>query len=407
MRRRLNDERGISAVILVVSLLALMGAALISIDYGNTIQTRRHLITATDSTALDRARVENDRANALTGPGPIACPENDWQDYLLRNVGAQGLSGQQCNVYPNGSTGTGYVVVQALKESRTRFGGLFGIGNTNPLSISAAQYGFITAARGLRPMAFCNQNDHIQEWLSIVDPASDGGTEITTTEQAWYNTLPTLEPDDHPTTYVGAGVVHRMWFNRQSDDGACGGAPGNWGWMDFDCIPAIAGSCNNPNPDIQKWLSQGYSGLVTTWNTTNDNPSINPLGNNNGTCDIPDEINPASYGCVNGSDGMRLNSEGPELNTLISNGTHFHVPIFKAVSGSGNNTRFEIYGFLGVRLWGWYKDSTNGYFDMEFFELLNSGACCSPVPSVGAVRGIKLCGVDHDSAAPLSARCGQ
>lgn len=408
MRKRLQEERGVSAVILVVSLIGLMGAALISVDYGNTIQTRRNLITGTDSTALERARFENFRASPLTGPGPIACPEATWTDYLIRNVGTFVAGSESCNVYPDGTTGTGYVVIQANKEARTRFGGIFGIGNTQPLSISAARYGFVTAPRGLRPMAFCNLNHHIQEWMSIVDPASDGGTTITTTEQAWYETLPTLEPAEHPS-YLGAGVVHRMWFNRLASDGACGASPGNWGWMDFDCLPPDAQSCGNPNPDIRSWLDHGYQGTVTTWNTANDNPAINPLGNNNGTCDQDAEISASKWGCVNGTDGIRLNSESSELNMLIANKVRFHVPIFKAVSGGGNNSRYEIYAFLYVQLHGWNKTSDDGYFDMEFFEIsVNSGACCSTTSLPGGnMRGSKLCGVDHDEGAPLSARCGQ
>ena len=408
MRKRLGDERGVSAVILVVSLVGLMGAALISVDFGNTIQTRRNLITGPDSTALDRARVEAFRATPLTGPGPVACPEATWTDYLLRNVGTIVAGSESCNVYPNGSTSTGYVVVQAQKEARTRFGGLFGIGNTHPLSISAAQYGFVTDARGLRPMAFCNLNHHIGEWMSIVDPASPGGNTITDDERAWYNTLPTTEPTEHPS-YLGAGVVHRMWFNRQAADGQCGGSPGNWGWMDFDCLPPDSSSCGNPNPDIRAWLDHGYPGLVTVWRDANDDPAVNPLGNDNGTCDQDPEIGAANYGCVNGTDGMRLNSEASELDTLIANGTRFHVPIFRNVSGSGNNSRYEIVAFLYVRLWSWHKDAVDGYFDLEFFDISsNSGSCCSTVSLPGgSMRGTKLCGVDHDAGATIGARCGQ
>lgn len=398
-------------MIVAVSLIGLMGAAMLSIDYGNTVQTRRNLITGTDSIALERARFENDRAVPLAGPGPIECPAG-WTDYLLRNVGTYVTSSGSCNVYPNGTTSTGYVVVQAQKEARTRFGGIFGIGNTQPLSVSAAQYGFITAARGLRPMTFCDQNDHIQEWLTITSSTSPGGAVITPAEEAWYNSLPTLEPTDHPTQYaaLGAGVVHRMWFSRQGDDGACGGSSGNWGWLDFDCVPAGNNStCGNANADLPPEIHDGWEGPVSTWNSANDAPPVNNLGNSNGRCDIDNEIGPQAYGCVNGVDGMRLQSNGEKdgLDYLKDNGIKFHVPIFKGLTGTGNNSRFEIVGFLGVRLWGWDKVGSDGYFDFEFFELLNTGFCCSPVPTAGAVRGVKLCGVDHDNGAPLSARCGQ
>jgi len=47
-----SSEEGITAVIVAISMVALMAALMLSVDAGNTWQTRRQIITATDPSAL-------------------------------------------------------------------------------------------------------------------------------------------------------------------------------------------------------------------------------------------------------------------------------------------------------------------------------------------------------------------
>jgi hypothetical protein len=438
MRRRVawRSEKGISSVIVAVSLIALFGITMLSVDYGSTVTTRRHLITATDSTALDRARFELFRNPAFAGPGPISCPEAAWVSFLDRNLGTNNYQDQTCNIFPNGSTGTGYVVVDGRTTSQTRFGGLFGIGNTHPYSLSAAQYGFAISAKGLRPFAFCNLNSHVQEWLAATQPGSPGGVNVTAAEVAsWYTANPS--DDVHPL-YTGsgslmgagfpdAGAVHRMYFSKQAGDGACGddAGAGNWGWVDFNCTYEAESSgnyqCGNGNPDLGDWLNDpGYEGDVNVWQPNSALPPPADVDGNQ-VCAEPvggdpfREVGPAR-GCLNGTDGMRMqgNAETSALDYLVNNQVLFHVPIFNHTEGSGNNVKYQIYGFLGVRLWKWAKcvgsacpagHSGDGFFDLEFLSLLTDGKCCSPNPLPGAQKAVRICDVDHDAVASVDARC--
>src|SRR5437867_1812948 len=97
-----KDERGIAAVIVAISLAALFGALLLSVDAGNLWQTRRNLITATDATALDRAREA-----ALNGSS-TAC-SSSWTSLLTSNGGSD-VSPLACST--TGTNDTGYVAIE-------------------------------------------------------------------------------------------------------------------------------------------------------------------------------------------------------------------------------------------------------------------------------------------------------
>jgi hypothetical protein len=385
LKGRFEDERGISTVIVAISLIALFGAAMLSIDYGNTIQTRRNLITGTDATALEQARVE-----AKT---PGAACQLGWTDYLARNVGTfLTTPAPTCIRHPDPAhPGTGWIEVQAYKESQTRLGGLFGIGNTRPWSLSAAQYGFATGVRGLRPMSFCNLNGHIQEWLDIVDLEPDGST-ITPAEQLQYDLLRGLPPTDHPI-YIGAGVVHRMFETKTwGGGGTCpgGGASGNWGWQDFNCENGVSGSCGNNNADLGEWIRDGWDGNVGVF----PGPSS--------ACDDTTDPFTNPGGCLNGTTGSRGNSLDNDLETLIESGIKFYVPIFQNVCCTGQSIHMQVYGFLGVRLWGIGSVKSDPYFDLEFLDILTTGTCCSKTPTGTNLKAVKLCDVDHDPDATSS-----
>src|SRR5437588_688672 len=73
-----------------------------------------------------------------------------------------------------------------------------------------------------------------------------------------YNALPTTDPTNHPT-YAGAGVVHRIFFNKANARG-CGAdaAAGNWGMIDFE--NGANGACLNND------MQYGYFGNLPTCN---------------------------------------------------------------------------------------------------------------------------------------------
>src|SRR5688572_7733199 len=108
MRSKLRQERGISAVIAVISLLGLFGAALLSLDAGNMWQTRRNIIQGTDATALDQA------INAAK-TGATSC--NGTWDVILK-ANSPGATPVSCTFNPDPTVpGVGWIGVEATKEA--------------------------------------------------------------------------------------------------------------------------------------------------------------------------------------------------------------------------------------------------------------------------------------------------
>lgn len=354
MIRVLRDERGVSAVVVAVSLVAVFGAAMLSIDAGNVWQERRNIITATDATALSEAR------DAALSVGSFTC-SGGWQDLLVANAGA-GVTPLACARTPLATGAGGYVSVEAEKPAEVRFGGVFNIGDTTAYSMSAARWLYAYDVSGLRPIGFCMQNQHVQEWLAHVNLGTP---------------LPAPGAPGHPTSYPTTGVVHHMPFVPALGDGLCGSVPGNWGWMDFD-----GGS--NPTGELDTWLRDGFGqNDVRVGDCNSDNAA-------------PAEPCPGNTGAKSALD--------PALTTLI--GKPIAIVVYDSATGTGSNSRFRIAGFLGVKLWGF---SVNGaaatrYMDFEFTRIVvePGRSCCSagwiPAPDLGA-RVVQLCSVDHDSRA--------
>src|SRR5207302_542428 len=106
-----------------------------------------------------------------------------------------------------------------------------------------------------------------------------------------YNALPTTDPTNHPT-YAGAGVVHRIFFNKANARG-CGAdaAAGNWGMIDFE--NGANGACLNND------MQYGYFGNLPTCNVGPGEVGIygpDPVAT---PCPSVDDLN----GCVAGNTG--------------------------------------------------------------------------------------------------------
>lgn len=379
-------------VIIGVSLLAIFSASMLSIDAGNLWQSRRNMITATDATAHQEARVA-----ALDSPD-FACQGGDgaaWVTMLEGNAGT--------DVVPVGcelvevSDGSGYVVVDGKQEVDFRFAPVFGIGDSDAYSMSAAQYGFIDTIReGLRPMGFCIENTDIQEWIN------GGGAG---------------DPEHDP------GVYHLTWTKDAPD--ACGdtSAPGNWGWFDLN-------GHENSNDDEKDWTKNGYQ---------DDNSGGGSGEIAIGGCDTSQERESceSAPGARSGKpDECASGSMGGALSCLVETGEVFWIPIYDLVEcdGGGANCDYHLAQFLGVRLVDFCltsngkcagkqggKDVPEGhpdpdtgnqedFFDFEFVDSIASGSCCrtsAPGDIDTGVRGIEICAVDHDPLGPdvVDERC--
>ena len=395
MRGRLaRDERGVTAVVGVVALLAIFSAATLSVDAGNAWQSRRNLITATDSAAL--AEAGELASQGLSGATPTSCT-GIYNSALTNNAGAD-VYERVCTLYPSAAPGTGYVTVESRKPIDVRFGAVLGLGDTNAYSMSAAMVGFPSGARGLRPMGFCNQNEHVQEWREL------RGRTLTGTDDT-YDMLDDVPEFDsmgrlkHPPfgTYPNqTGVVHRMYFTRSVDDGACGTFSGNWGWLNFDGGTGGAGTT-----EIRDWLEKGYQGSVSIRPDT-----LAPCEGDPGIGDAQD----SEEGCVPATPGELGSSIRRSLESIKDKPIYILVMDDGGCVGGGTTCRFEAWGFLGVIIRGWNLTGLGDkWFDFEFTNIQLSGVCCDAQPGTQdlGVRAIALCAVDHDSAAITAAnRCG-
>ena len=404
LKTRFSQEHGISTVIVAVSLIGLFGAVLLSLDAGNMWQTRRNIITATDATALDRARSEI----LSSGTACSTSTTPTWTDYLIRNAGPIVTGSEQCNVYPGTVTGTGYVTVQAAKNAKTRFGGLFGIGDTQPYSLSAAQIFYPKTVEGLRPIGLCIGDHHIRdEWIpyqnylynhSSPTPSSLRSPEMTPTA---YNNLKNNPADEHPNaSYSDAvDVVHHfVWDKDSSEQNGCGTDPGNWGWQDFDGGGNPSG-CSDPS-GLCYQLVYGYQGQVGI----NDCNADGTTGDN-----CPED--PGSNGGKDGAcSGSAVNNVTEAMRCLI--GKTFPIVVYDQAScpGGGNTCSDRVVGFLSVVLWGFddRQGASPRYLDLEFKNYVVEGICCSTAPNPLGSKAVRLCGVDHDiqSGVTLAQRCG-
>jgi hypothetical protein len=193
--------------------------------------------------------------------------------------------------------------------------------------------------------------------------------------------------------------VHRLFFTKDNPDDCGSDAPGNWGWMDFECNndgDTPSSICGNTNDALKDLIRYGYQ---------------EPVGITD--CDADSDQGGEANDYCNGDTGSSGGSVGDALNDLVTNETEFAIPIFDDVTvTSGNNVYFNMKYFVGVILRG-YKvtgPESDRYFDFEFINLVTSGTCCaSSVPAVDTgIRVVKLCNVDHDtSGLTIEKRCGQ
>lgn len=391
----LREDRGVSAVIVAVSIVAIFGAAMLAVDAGNLWHTRRNAVTSTDAGSL---RAAQDVALDPTLIGGTDCGPN-WLNQLNSNTATAATQPQMsCSAFHPLNTRTGYVTVDGTLRSEAKFGGVLGIGDQRPFSSTSVMFGYVTSILGLRPIGFCNMVDHVQEWLTLqADPTN-------LTKIAFFNDLPTTEPVNpvtgkisHPgsTTVHGptdqpygsainGHVVHRMWLTKDSSTQCGSNTPGNWGFLDFN-------GGDNATNELVDWIINGYPGNVSV--APNDCDATQ-AGNQN--C-------PGSpgFGGGNGKNCDNNNVE-PALTCLV--GKTFPVLIYDGASGTGSGVAYNPFQFLVVKMWG-YDMGNNGtnpdnvYLDLEFINSIVSGICCesnAPNNADTGILGIRICSVDHD-----------
>jgi hypothetical protein len=411
-----REERGVSAVLVGVSLIAIFGAAVLSIDAGSLWATRRNMITATDAAALGQARTYSLNPPAGLTDGP--CPTSLWSTILANNINDTFSTACTLKNISSGG-GAGVVIVSGQARSPAKFSGALGIGDSSAFSQSAAMWGYVPQPSGLRPIGLCTSDPEIQDGLLLGGVTTESHIPGATYPNNYWapdNSQDYAELHGHGPTGATAGVVHHLAFTA-----SCGG-PGNFGWVDLnqyggnhspqlDCSTNgnNNGNCTNENTgDISQWLRNGYYG--------------NNVDLTNSDCDTQDPA--TAQPCV-GDPGTRSDSNtsaamdylvqgtGPSGCTPGAGGTcvPFAVPIilYDTVSGSGSNAQMHLVGVAFVRIWKYNLPNGQGgggrYLDLEFTDGLAQGVCCSASPpnsSSPPLKGERICDVDHDPADPSS-----
>lgn len=374
-RRRIafhKDQRGVTGVVIGVSLMAVFGAAVLTVDAGNMWQTRRNIITGTDAAALSEAA----RASAFTGT-PTGC-STTWASTVTENSGNLSTP-LTCTITVTRYTAAGvpllgYVVVDARKTAATRFGGAIGVGDTAPYSLSAARWGPPNGVVGLRPFGLCEGDTHYQEWLAY---AARG---YPTSPSDPYNQA--RGTADHPL-YTGAGTVHRLFVDNGG--GTCGNAPGNWAWLDYN-------SSSNPTGAQREWWETGYTPIVYIHTGPN--------------CTLAQaQDGDTRDGCIPGNTGNRANSFEDNLSYLKVSGHPVPIMIFSALTGQGQISIFQAVGFLSIIVRGYNVHGSNHWLDLEFVVHNWGGSCCNPDAPDNGTRVVQMCDFDHNPGGTPAVHC--
>ncbi|HLW18157.1 MAG TPA: Tad domain-containing protein [Actinomycetota bacterium] len=406
-----REERGVTAVVVAVCLIAVFGAAVLTVDAGQLWAVRRNAITATDASALSVAR--NFAFNSVANP---QCSSTSWQTVLTNNAG--NTFNSSCSfINVTGDGGAGVVIVNTYKRSNAIFSGALGIGSSAAFAQSAAKWGFITQPTGLRPIALCLTASEVKDGLGNTTPPAAGQ------EQHTHALFPNnYNAPDGSTDYaisIGrgptnatVGLVHHIAFTSDCNGGS---ASGNFGWIDLNNYGAqhspplnCQGACTNQNEgDLANWLMNGYYG--------------NNVDITNSDCDTQA---PGTQGC-NGDTGKKNSSAINSAMQYLQNPSNpggctggasstckpLPIPIILAnnISGSGANGQFSLAGVVFVKIWDWNLSGNDNarFLDIQFVQGLFQGTCCAASPpSNGAppAKGDQICATDHDPVA-VTTRC--
>ena len=214
-RGRIQEERGATAVIVVLSLFALFGMVILTVDVGGLLWARRGMVNASDAAALAAAQ------SCIDTTIPLEFEEG-WADQLATsNADGVVTAGNNISAMPNCHQGrTGYVSVEYTRQWPLFFGGVLGAGNVGQVTTAATA--FWGASGSTAPIP-----------LVIYVTALQG-------------------PCDVPN--VAEGTTCYIW---EANDFGVGG--GNFGFLDVEegwNVPK-AGQCNNSGGanQVEEWIS--------------------------------------------------------------------------------------------------------------------------------------------------------
>lgn len=367
---KLKEDRGVAAVFVAISLFALLGAAVISVDSGSLWTTRRALITGTDAAALAAARYMNASSLAqcldAVGNGSASAAGQEAEFVLKQNQPTATLVTFQ--VSGDCAARVGRVRVQASLEGEVFFARVFGFSDQEVTSASTAQFGAVLALGQLRPVALCRD---------FVAQLAAGG--------------------------VGSKRRHRI--HAATEQGECG-SPNNWGWhwVDFDGRRSVN--------DYRDRLENGFDGVTWLDNpSTSENEAICEPAGGEPPCRPKPVAGPSLAPFGQTLDRLDCRSSSPWETCQV-----LWVGVFDRVPQASSSAEYRFVGFLGVVLRDYSKpgrkdddddddddvDDEDGrgpktrsqWLSLEIVNAQGEG----PIGLIGAgiptVKGTQICGTE-------------
>lgn len=201
-----RDQEGASAVLVVLSLFVLLGAAALAVDAGSLWMTKRNFVADTDAAALAAAMSASKESSCVDA---ATAAESEALSYLGYNQGGS-VAGT-----PSVATSCGddTVTVDFTGQAPMTFAGIFGFSQLDVFSSSTAEFDLDPFSL-LRPLATCVENP-------IVQNAGEG---------------------------AAAEIVTFSGTSKDGDLTSCVTPSGNWGWLCFaeNCGASDDQVCDEP-----------------------------------------------------------------------------------------------------------------------------------------------------------------
>ncbi|MBA3719703.1 MAG: hypothetical protein H0W95_05370 [Nocardioidaceae bacterium] len=284
------EERGAAAILTAILITVLIGFMAFVTDFGMAYANKRGLQNGADSAALAVAQ-----KIALQGSPTASCAQlaTVWDNPSSRAV-AEDYFGRN---RPGGDSAINHfdlvcvddgkqlvVEVGTAQNSPSFFGTLFGQDDVDIEQEAKAVVAPAKSVMGLRPFGVCKG---VADQIIAVPMGN-----------------------------------HTIGLNNI--DFGCGGAPGNWGIIDFN-----GGS--NPTGEAIDWILNGYNGPIS------NSPPLNFSGQ-------PGAPNPGAFEAA--------------MNSVLDD--EIAIPVYDQLTMSGGNAQFRIMGFLAIKICGWKFNNRNG-----------------------------------------------
>jgi hypothetical protein len=292
------DEHGAAAILTAILITVLVGFMAFVTDFGMAYANKRGLQNGADSAALAVAQ-----KIALEGSPTASCAQlaTVWDNPSSRAV-AEDYFGRN---RPGGDSAINHfdlvcvddgkqlvVEVGTSQNSPSFFGTLFGQDDVDIEQGAKAVVAPAKSVIGLRPFGVCN-----------------GVAEL----------------------IIAAPTINHT-IDLDNVDFGCGGAPGNWGIIDFN-------GDENPTGEVIDWILNGYDGTIS------NSPPIILSGQ-------PGAPNPGAFEAA--------------MNSVLDD--EIAIPVYDQLTSSGGNSEFRITAFLSIQICGWKYNNKNG-----------QGACFDPL----------------------------